>query len=112
MKIGEIVENLVDNAVKYTPERGRVTVRLAPGKGGSVEISVEDTGIGIAPEAVPDLFQKFVIVRGASVPRPTHRAALGLYLAKVYAEALGGNISVVSTVGKGSTFTLHLPMAG
>ncbi len=109
VKIGEVLENLIENALKYTQSGGKVTVtaRKAPD---SLEFAVADTGIGIAPEEVAELFTKFHIVRQANVPRPAHRAGLGLYLSKVYAEALGGTVAVESRPGKGSTFTLRVPV--
>jgi signal transduction histidine kinase len=109
VKIGEILENLLENAVKYTPKGGRVTLTVARTVD-AIEFSVNDTGIGIATEDMPDLFKKFQIVERANVPRPTHRAGLGLYLARVYAEALGGSITVKSEPGAGSTFTLRVPV--
>jgi signal transduction histidine kinase len=109
VKIGEVLENLLENAVKYTPSGGRVTLTLGR-TADAVEFAVSDTGIGIGEEDMPDLFKKFQIVERANVPRPTHRAGLGLYLARVYAEALGGTIGVKSQPGKGSTFTLHVPV--
>jgi signal transduction histidine kinase len=111
VKIGEIVENLLENAIKYTPQGGRVVLGVRDG-GGAVEISVKDTGIGIAPREIPTLFNKFQIVANAALPRPVHRAGLGLYLTKVYADALGGTIAVESQLGKGSTFTLRVPVGG
>lgn len=109
VKIGEILENLIENGIKYTPEGGKVLVSLRKA-GTDLEMSVKDTGIGIAPEDLSSLFQKFNIVKKAAVPRPTHRAGLGLYLARVYAEALGGSIAVNSELGKGSTFTVRIPV--
>jgi len=109
VKIGEILENLIENGIKYTPESGKVSVNLRK-NGPDLEMSVKDTGIGIAPEDLPGLFQKFNIIKKAAVPRPTHRAGLGLYLARVYAEALGGSIGVTSELGKGSTFTVRIPV--
>jgi signal transduction histidine kinase len=109
VKIGEVLENLIENAVKYTPQGGRVSVRVGR-VGDALHFAVSDTGIGIPPEEVPSLFAKFHIVAQAEVPRPAHRAGLGLYLAKVYAEAMGGAIDVDSQAGKGSTFTLRVPI--
>jgi signal transduction histidine kinase len=107
-KIGQVLENLIENAVKYTPQGGsvKVTVRRT---GEGLQFAVSDTGIGIPAGEIPDLFNKYYVVANADVPRPAHRAGLGLYLAKVYAEAMGGAIAVESTQGKGSTFTLRMP---
>lgn len=109
-KIGEILENLIENGVKYTPQGGRVTLEVRK-DGDSIAFTVADTGIGIPPEEIASLFNKFHIVSQADVPRQPHRAGLGLYLAKVYAEALGGTIEVESAAGKGSRFTLRVPVA-
>lgn len=109
VKLGEIIENLIENGIKYTPSGGRVVVRL--GKAGTdLEMAVQDTGIGLAKEDLSGLFQKFNIVKKAAVPRPSHRAGLGLYLTRIYAEALGGSITVKSELGKGSTFTVRIPV--
>jgi len=108
-KIGEILENLVENAVKYTAEGGRVVVG-ARHDGTDLIFEVKDTGIGIPAAEIPDLFQKFNIVKKAAVPRPAHRTGLGLYLARVLTEALGGTIKVDSELGKGSTFTVRIPV--
>ncbi len=109
-KIGQIVENLVENAVKYTPQGGSVKLTVRRAAEG-LQFAVSDTGIGIPSDEIPLLFNKYHVVANADVPRPAHRAGLGLYLAKVYAEALGGAIDVESTQGKGSTFTLRVPVS-
>ncbi|HEX4584386.1 MAG TPA: ATP-binding protein [Burkholderiaceae bacterium] len=108
--LGQIVLNLISNAIKFT-ERGCVQVRLA--RGGSegvrtVEISVVDTGIGIRPEDQQRLFSSFSEL-GALTRRPLEGAGLGLQLSQKLAESLGGRIHVQSKFGKGSTFTLVLP---
>jgi signal transduction histidine kinase/ActR/RegA family two-component response regulator len=98
---------LVANAVKFT-EAGEVSVRLDWHSGGVV-IRVSDTGIGIPPEAMPDLFEAFEQV-DASIRRRHSGAGLGLALVARHVTRMGGRIEVESRVGEGSTFTLHLPL--
>jgi signal transduction histidine kinase len=106
-KIKQILLNLLSNAVKFTPEGGRIgiTARQADG---AVEISVNDTGIGIAPEDQPKIFEEFRQV-GSDNAKKVEGTGLGLTLAKKFVELHGGTIWVTSEVGKGSTFTFTLP---
>jgi len=106
-KIREVVSNMIDNAIKYTQEGG-VMVRLSS-DGGKVRIAVSDTGVGIAPEDLSILFQKFR--RGKESGKVNvSGTGLGLYVGKNFAEAHGGRIFVESDgVGKGSTFILEIP---
>jgi signal transduction histidine kinase len=111
---------LVDNAIKYTPPGGTVTLALASvprvaryGEGGDVgtsstlaRLSVIDTGIGIAPEDLPHVFERFF---RADRARHTAGSGLGLSIARWIAEAHGGSVSVESSVGAGSMFTVALP---
>jgi signal transduction histidine kinase len=96
---------LLDNAVKYTPEGGKVTVRVREGDG-QVELEVSDTGVGIPAVEVPLIFERFY---RADLSRTTGGAGLGLSIARQIAEAHGGTIEVSSEPGEGSTFTLLLP---
>lgn len=98
---------LVANAVKFT-EAGEVKVRLDWHSGGVI-IRVYDTGIGIPPEAMPDLFEAFE-QGDASIGRRHSGAGLGLALVARHVKRMGGRIEVDSAVGEGSTFTLHLPL--
>ncbi len=107
-KIRQILLNLLSNAVKFTPEGGRVSVKAVP-TDGSVEISVSDTGIGIAPEDQHAIFEEFRQV-GSDDARKREGTGLGLILAKKFVELHGGRIWVESQVGKGSTFTFTLPV--
>jgi GAF domain-containing protein/anti-sigma regulatory factor (Ser/Thr protein kinase) len=106
-KIKQILLNLLSNAVKFTPERGRIGIS-ARQVDGSVEISVSDTGIGIAPEDQPKVFEEFRQV-GTDYAHKGEGTGLGLTLAKKFVELHGGRIWVESEVGRGSTFTFTLP---
>jgi signal transduction histidine kinase len=106
-KIKQILLNLLSNAVKFTPEGGRIGIK-ARRADGSVEISVSDTGIGIAPEDQPKIFEEFRQV-GSDYAHKVEGTGLGLTLAKKFVELHGGRIWVESEVGKGSTFSFVLP---
>jgi heavy metal sensor kinase len=113
-KLQQVLLNLVDNAVKYTPAGGHVGVGLrqssaAPDRQPEAEIFVQDDGIGIQPDAVPHLFDRFYRADPAR-SRDGSGAGLGLCIAKTIAEAHGGTIAVTSALGAGSTFTVHLPL--
>ena len=107
-KIKQILLNLLSNAVKFTPEGGRIGINARQADG-SVEISVSDTGIGIAPDDQPKIFEEFRQV-GADYAHKVEGTGLGLTLAKKFVELHGGKIWVESEVGKGSTFTFTLPL--
>jgi signal transduction histidine kinase/CheY-like chemotaxis protein len=106
LKLKAVVTELLRNAVKFT-DQGRVTVDVHPGNGG-VDICVADTGIGIAPEAVPGIFELFRQADG-STTRRHGGVGLGLYLVRRLLELLGGTVTVESEVGYGSTFRLSIP---
>jgi signal transduction histidine kinase/putative methionine-R-sulfoxide reductase with GAF domain len=103
----QILLNLLSNAVKFTSEGGRIGIKAIPVVG-SVEISVSDTGIGIAPEDQAAIFEEFRQV-GTADAQKSEGTGLGLTLAKKFVELHGGRIWVESEVGKGSTFTFTLP---
>ncbi len=107
-KIKQILLNLLSNAVKFTPEGGRIGIN-AQQANGAVEISVSDTGIGIAPEDQPKIFEEFRQV-GADYAHKSEGTGLGLTLAKKFVELHGGRIWVESEIGKGSKFTFTLPI--
>lgn len=104
----QVLINLVDNAVKYTPAGGKVTV-LAGVTGGDVRVSVTDTGIGIPPESLPRIFERFYRVDKAR-SRELGGTGVGLAIVKHIIRAHGGKTYVESTVGKGSTFSFSLPV--
>ncbi|HJQ28091.1 MAG TPA: HAMP domain-containing sensor histidine kinase [Rubrobacter sp.] len=107
-RIQQAVAILVDNAVKYTPEGGEISVSTS-GQNGLVRLEVSDTGMGIAREHIPYIFERFYRTDEA---RSMRGAGLGLSIARQIAEAHGGNLSVESEVGEGSTFALELPKDG
>jgi signal transduction histidine kinase len=107
-KVKQILLNLLSNAVKFTPEGGRIRVTATPADG-AIEISVSDTGIGIAPEDQAAIFEEFRQV-GRDDARKQEGTGLGLTLAKKFVELHGGRIWVQSQVGQGSTFTFTLPV--
>ena len=106
-KIKQILLNLLSNAVKFTPEGGRIGIK-ARQTDGSVEISVTDTGVGIAPDDQARIFEEFRQV-GSDYTHKVEGTGLGLTLAKKFVELHGGKIWVESEVGKGSKFTFTLP---
>jgi len=105
-KIRQVLLNLLSNAIKFTPEGGRIEVGAALGNG-AVEVSVSDTGVGIAPEDLEAVFEEFRQV-GASAAKQ-EGTGLGLALSRKFIELHGGTIRVASEVGAGSTFTFRLP---
>jgi len=107
-KFKQILLNLLSNAVKFTPEGGRIDVDAALSTD-SVEISVSDTGIGIAPEHQETIFEEFRQV-GTDASKKREGTGLGLTLTKKFVELHGGNIRVESVLGKGSTFTFTFPI--
>jgi len=104
--IEELVENLVSNAIKYTPERGRVSVRFSTGVNGGVEVEVSDSGVGIPTDEMPHLFTEFY--RGSNV-RDIVGTGLGLAIVKEVVDRHGGRIEVKSEQRAGTTFRVHLP---
>jgi signal transduction histidine kinase len=119
-----VVSNLIENSIKYTPDGGLITVS-ADRDGDFATISVEDNGRGIPPEDLPVLFDKFHRGKPAPHSQAMREAAeeadfledadvsgvgLGLYLAKNVMQRMGGSITVYTQVGRGSRFTLHLPV--
>jgi PAS domain S-box-containing protein len=118
-KLRQILINLLSNAIKYT-EKGRVTLRIAfkegrgtppeakPGSAARLEFEVEDTGIGIAPEDRQRIFEPFVQVNPGRAAR--EGTGLGLTLSRMFVEQLGGEITIRSQAGRGSTFVFDIPV--
>ncbi len=109
-RLEQIVLNLLANAVKFTPEGGSVTVSWEE-KGNQVLMHVTDTGIGIASDQVERIFDPFVQV-DASTTRKSEGVGLGLAISRDLARQMGGDVSVTTETGRGSTFTLALPRGG
>jgi signal transduction histidine kinase len=106
-KVKQVLLNLLSNAVKFTPEGGRIDMRAVLADG-TVEISVTDTGIGIAPEDQETVFEEFRQVGHSE--RKAEGTGLGLALCRKFVELHGGRIWVKSQIGQGSTFTFTLPV--
>ena len=109
-RLRQVLINLVDNAIKYTPEHGRVVVRAAPAADGMVAIAVEDTGIGIPARDLPRLTERFFRVDKAR-SRALGGTGLGLAIVKHLVHAHGGSLAIASTLGAGTTVTVQLPAA-
>ncbi len=104
----QVVLNLFSNAVKYSPERARVTIRLRPA-GDHLIVEVEDTGYGISESALPRIFDKFYRITDNEQVADISGSGLGLSLVKQIVELHGGTIEVKSRLGEGSTFIVTLP---
>ncbi|MGY2134944.1 sensor histidine kinase [Hymenobacter sp. HD11105] len=109
-KFTQVVTNLVSNAFKFTPDGGQVSVTVEPCPGG-VRVQVRDTGIGIPAALLPRLFERFTPARRPGL-RGEPTIGLGLMLCKTIVEWHQGTLSVASTEGQGSTFTVEIPQAG
>ena len=98
------MNNLIGNAVKYTPNGGAIKISTSP-KRSNVLVEVKDTGIGIAKENIPRLFERFYVIN-----KNKRSTGLGLSTCKEIVESHGGKIGVQSVLGKGSTFWFTLPV--
>jgi two-component system, OmpR family, sensor kinase len=109
-RLAQIFTNLVDNALKFTPANGQVSLSAVNARS-AMEISITDSGIGVPQEALPHLFDRFYQVDSSRAGGERHGAGLGLAIVKEIVEAHGGRISVRSELGHGTTFVIHLPLA-
>lgn len=107
-RLREVIENLLSNAVKYNLEGGRVVVEIRK-LDEHIEIKVKDTGMGIPPEDQAKVYSKFFRAANA-VRSETEGTGLGLFVVKSYTEKWGGKVSFESTLGKGTTFKVTLPL--
>jgi signal transduction histidine kinase len=107
-KVSQILRNFISNALKFTP-KGEVRVEARCIDAGTIEFSVTDTGIGIEPEYLPGLFNDFVQV-ASPLQRRFRGTGLGLSLSRRLAELLGGRVAVRSERGKGSVFSVFIPI--
>ena len=108
-RLAQIFSNLVDNALKFTPAGGSVTIR-AMQEHGEIQVSVTDTGKGIPPSALPHIFDRFYRADSARAGGDGHGAGLGLAIAHEVVAAHGGRITVRSAEGRGTGFVVHLPL--
>jgi signal transduction histidine kinase len=106
-RIFQLLENLISNAIKFTPPEGAVEVRVSATSDGGV-LEVSDTGIGVSPREAERMFERFFRAPSA-VSNQVPGTGLGLYIARAIAEAHGGRISALSDVGQGTTFRIELP---
>jgi signal transduction histidine kinase len=106
--VEQMLENLVSNAIKYTPEGGRIGMTFWPGANETVRIVLSDSGIGIPREELPRLFTEFF---RASNVKNAIGTGLGLTIVKEIVDQHGGQIHVESEEGLGTTFIIHLPFA-
>src|SRR5712691_6976401 len=106
-KVKQVLLNLLSNALKFTPEGGRIDVSAAVNEG-MAEVSVADTGVGIAPEDQEVVFEEFRQV--GTVDKKVEGTGLGLALSRKFIELHGGRIWVKSQIGTGSTFTFTIPV--
>jgi CheY-like chemotaxis protein/anti-sigma regulatory factor (Ser/Thr protein kinase) len=110
-RLSQVLQNLLVNAAKYTPEGGRITLRVST-SGNFVDLVVSDNGRGIAPEQIDSIFQLFMQAEAGMSAGTESGLGIGLTLARSLAEMHGGTIQASSPgVGRGSTFTVRLPMA-
>src|SRR6185437_2822961 len=107
-RVRQILHNLISNALKFT-EAGEIAVELARTAQGAVQMTVRDSGVGIAPEALSRLFTKFEQA-DASTTRRYGGAGLGLSICRELAELMGGSIEAESEPGRGTVFTVILPI--
>lgn len=110
-RLAQVLDNLLDNALKFTPSGGQIVIRTRK-RGGELEIQVQDTGTGIAPEALPRIFERFYQADPSRQGGQARGAGLGLSIAREIVAAHGGTISVRSALGQGSTFLVVLPLPG
>jgi len=106
--IMQVFFNLIDNAIKYTPEKGTITIDASEISGNFIDVSIKDTGIGISEKDLPRIFERFYRVDKAR-SREFGGTGLGLSIVKHIVQSHGGKISVQSTEGRGSTFSFTVP---
>ncbi len=109
-RMRQVVQNLVENALRHTPPGGEVRVRLRDGNGDGMDLQISDTGSGIRPEDLPHIFEHFYRA-DESRARSSGGTGMGLAIVKSLVEAHGGYVRVESAPGSGSTFTVTLPKA-
>jgi len=110
--VEQILRNLLDNARRYTPDGGSITVRIAPDPddGEAFEVAVEDSGVGIPSKSLPRIFERFYRA-DTSRAREVGGTGLGLAIVRHLVQAMGGDVSVASELGRGTTMRFTLPRA-
>lgn len=109
MRLEQVLNNLLENAIKYSPAGGRITIRAAR-DGDAVEVRVEDTGVGIPPADLPHIFERFYRADKAR-SRDLGGTGLGLSIVKHIVQSHGGSVHAESTYGKGTSIRIRLPIA-
>jgi signal transduction histidine kinase len=109
-RLKQVIVNLLDNAIKYTPRGGRIALSVRR-EGAHALLEVTDNGVGIPPDALPHVFKRFYRV-DVSRSREQGGAGLGLSIVKSICAAHGAEVEVQSTPGRGSTFRVRQPLAG
>jgi signal transduction histidine kinase len=108
-RLGQIARNLIENAIKFSPDPTPVRVTMLSERSGSLLLEVTDDGPGISPDELPHIFDRFHQV-GDALRRETRGLGLGLYIVRNLVDALNGSVEVRSVVGQGTTFTVRLPL--
>jgi two-component system sensor histidine kinase BaeS len=109
-RLRQVVGNLVDNALRFTPRNGRVVVTVSADEAAGGIVTVQDSGCGIAPADLERIFDRFWMVDPARSHAPSRRSGgLGLAICKSVVEGCGGSITVASRVAEGTTVTVRLP---
>jgi signal transduction histidine kinase len=108
----QILLNLLTNAIKFTHEEGSVSIEVSRGADDTISMAVRDTGIGIEPSDLERIFEPFVQLEDGNDPVRNQGVGLGLTISRQLARAMNGDLLADSTLGKGSVFTIILPVAG
>jgi signal transduction histidine kinase len=108
-RLEQVFQNLISNAIKYSPAGGTITVEIAL-QDTCARVRVRDEGLGIPANALPHIFKRFYRVAGAAT-QPIAGSGIGLYVVREIVAGHGGTVEASSTEGGGSTFTVYLPLA-
>ncbi len=107
-KVSMVINNLISNAIKYTPKHGKIVVSVGPGEIG-VQVQVQDSGIGISQDEIENVFVRFYQASNINGAR-THGSGVGLAIVKAYSEGHGGRVHVESSLEQGSLFRVEFPI--